>query len=95
MPYTITATRASRPVPDQLRVEYELRNGAVLVDTGSVTMTFPNDPTHTAAQRRQTILAIFRQAVRERIQAMRVADADFTAIQTAVQAGQVVVTEGD
>ena len=65
------------------------------MDTGSVTMTFPFDPALTAAQRRQSIRDTFRSAVRERVQGMRAADADFAAIQAAVAAGNVVVTEAD
>lgn len=95
MAYTVVATAVSRPVPDQLRIGYELRNGAVVVDTGSVTMTFPNDPLLTAPQRLTVIRGVFRQHVRERIQAMRIADTDFAAVQAAVSAGQVVVTEAD
>lgn len=103
MPYRVTATAVSRPVPDQLRLDYKLESvtGGVptLVDTGSVTFTMP-DPTSvpggmSAAQRIATIRHWFKQAVRNRIQAMTVADTDFAAVQAAVAAGQVVVTEAD
>ena len=95
MPYRIVAKTASRPVPDQLRIGYELHGDSGLVDTGSVTMTFPNDPLLNPGQRRQVILNIFRQHVRERVQAMRIADTDFAAVQAAIQAGHFVVSESD
>lgn len=93
----IIATGVSRPVPDQLRIEYRLESadGGTLIDTGSVTMTFPYDPSWTTQQRRQRIRDIFKSAVRERVQALRAADADYAAIQTAVSNGTVIVTEDD
>jgi hypothetical protein len=94
--YTVVPTGASRPVPDQLRIEYQLLNNGVQVDTGSVIMTFPNEPTDTTpALRRARIRSLFVQAVRERIQAMKVADADFAAVQAAIASGTLTVTEAD
>lgn len=98
MPFRIIATGVTRPVPDQIRIEYRLEDTAapgVVIDTGSVTQTFPFDPALTPAQRRQRIRDTFRASVRGRVQGMRAADSDFAAIQTAVAAGGITVTEAD
>lgn len=91
MAIKIVPTSASQPVPDQCRIQYELRDttAGTVIDTGSVIFTFPYDPTQTAAERRAAIRTLFQNAVRHRVDGLIAARLDFAAIQNAIAAGQM------
>ena len=97
MPITAVATGCTCPVPDQLCIAYELRDGVKVVDTGRVQLTLPpSDLTKTPAERARVIRDIFARAVRPRIHAMKaVAAGDSEAVQNLVKSGRLVVGEAD
>lgn len=97
MAFSVVGTAASSPVPDQIRINYELRDGTTVIDTGFVQGNPPYNPTWTDAQYKTALKNWFIQNVRDRIQAKKaiVTFNLLTYLQGLIAAGTLVVTEAD
>lgn len=89
MAISVVATDVVLNGPDAVALSYELRDGATLVDTGTVYFRMPYDDTLTANQRKAVLIDLVKGAIKERVHGLQGIQNDFAAFRTAVLAGQV------